>query len=55
MAKIIEFRVPSAFQKKATKWIPLDHKGKVLQFSLEKRKSAGAVKPFCSRSRCFRP
>jgi hypothetical protein len=33
MAKVIEFYVPTSFKKKATKRMPADQKGKVLQFS----------------------
>jgi hypothetical protein len=40
MPKVVEFRVPSTFQKKATRWIPPNKRGKVLQFSLDKKKSA---------------
>lgn len=32
MAKIIEFYIPSNFRKKATKWIPPEHYGKVIRF-----------------------
>jgi hypothetical protein len=32
MATIIEFYVPSGFRKKATKWIPPEQHGKIIQF-----------------------
>jgi hypothetical protein len=37
MAKIIEFYVPSNFQKKATKWIRAEQSGKVIEFSPAKK------------------
>jgi hypothetical protein len=37
VAKIIEFYVPSNFQTKATKWIPAEQSGKVIQFSPAKK------------------
>jgi hypothetical protein len=40
MAKIIEFYIPSSFKKKASKWIPPEQQGKVIQFSLPEKKSA---------------
>jgi len=40
MAKIIEFYVPSSFQKKASKWTPPEELGKVIPFSLPEKKSA---------------
>ena len=40
MAKIIEFYVPTSFRKKATKWIPLEQRGKVISFDLLQKKSA---------------
>jgi len=40
MAKIIEFYVPSSFRKKATKWIPPEQCGKVIQFSMPEKKTA---------------
>jgi hypothetical protein len=40
MAKIIEFVVPTGFRKKATKWIPPEEYGKVITFSLPRKKSA---------------
>jgi len=39
MACIIEFYVPAKFQKKE-KPIPQSHKGKVIEFSSESKKSA---------------
>jgi hypothetical protein len=39
MAKIIEFYIPSSFRK-ASKWVPLTERGKVLAFPLAARKSA---------------
>ena len=40
MAKIIEFYVPSSFRKKATKWVPPEQYGKVIEFGLTQKKSA---------------
>jgi len=40
MAKIIEFYVPSSFRKKATKWIPPEQQGKIVQFAAPQKKSA---------------
>ncbi len=40
MAKIIEFFVPSSFRKKATKWIPPEEYGRVIEFRLPEKKSA---------------
>jgi hypothetical protein len=40
MAKIIEFYVPSSFRKKATKWIPPEQQGKIIQFLAPQKKSA---------------
>lgn len=40
MAKIIQFYVPSSFRKKVSKWIPPEHRGKVLTFALQQKKSA---------------
>jgi hypothetical protein len=40
MAKIIEFYVPSSFQKKAAKWVPAEESGKVIPFALPQKKSA---------------
>jgi len=40
MAKIIEFYVPSSFQKKVTKWTPPENRGKLLAFTLPEKKSA---------------
>jgi hypothetical protein len=40
MAKIIEFYIPVAFKKKATKWIPLEQQGKVLAFAAPQKRSA---------------
>jgi hypothetical protein len=40
MAKVIEFFVPSTFKKKATKWIRPEDYGKLIPFSLPRRKSA---------------
>jgi len=39
MARIIEFYIPARFHKPA-KWLPLDERGKVLEFPAEVRKSA---------------
>ena len=40
MAKIIEFHIPNSIQKKQTKWIPVEDKGKVIRFEFPKEKSA---------------
>jgi hypothetical protein len=40
MAKIIEFYIPSSFRKKATKWVPPEQQGKVLEFAAPQKKSA---------------
>jgi hypothetical protein len=40
MAKIIEFYIPVAFKKKATKWIPAEQQGKVLEFAAPQKRSA---------------
>ena len=40
MAKVIEFYVPSSFRKKATKEVPPEQCGKVIQFGLAQKKSA---------------
>jgi hypothetical protein len=40
MAKIVEFYVPVSFREKATKRIPPDQNGKVIQFTVGKTKSA---------------
>jgi hypothetical protein len=39
VAKIIEFYIPSTFRKKE-KWIPPENRGKIIEFSLQTRKSA---------------
>ena len=39
VAKVIEFYVPSYFRKKE-KWIPPQERGKILEFSIEAKKSA---------------
>lgn len=39
MAKVIEFYIPERFHKKV-KWIPLELRGKVIEFPPEVRKSA---------------
>jgi hypothetical protein len=39
MAKIIEFYVPNNFRKNA-KWIPLENRGKVVEFPMAAKKSA---------------
>jgi hypothetical protein len=39
MAKVIEFYIPSRFQKKA-KWLPMEQRGKVIEFPTEIKKSA---------------
>ncbi len=40
MAKIIEFYIPSNYQKKAAKWLPPEEAGKVIPFALPQKKSA---------------
>ena len=39
VAKIIEFYIPSNFKRKE-KWIPPQNRGKVIEFSLQTRRSA---------------
>jgi hypothetical protein len=39
MAQVIEFYVPNRFRKKV-KWIPTEHRGKVLEFPVEVKKTA---------------
>jgi hypothetical protein len=39
MAQVIEFYVPSRFQKKV-KWVPTAQRGKVIEFPAEIKKSA---------------
>lgn len=39
VAKIIEFYVPSNFQKKE-KWVPARNRGKIIEFSVQTVKSA---------------
>lgn len=38
MAKVIEFYVPSSFQRKE-KWIPAQDRGKIIEFRLQTTKS----------------
>ncbi|MFY9674119.1 MAG: hypothetical protein WB817_09785 [Terriglobales bacterium] len=40
MAKIIEFYIPTIYRKKATKWIPREECGKVLEFIVQQKKTA---------------
>jgi len=40
MAKIIEFYIPVTFKKRATRWIPPEQKGKVLEFAAPQKRSA---------------
>ena len=40
MAKVIEFYAPEKFAKKGGRWIPPDRRGKIIPFSLAKKKSA---------------
>jgi hypothetical protein len=40
MAKVIAFYVPRSFRKKATKWIPPERQGKIIQFVAPQKKSA---------------
>lgn len=40
MAKIIEFYIPSSFQKKAAKWVAPEQSGKLIPFASPQRKSA---------------
>ncbi len=39
MAQVIEFYIPSRFQKKV-KWVPVTQRGKVIEFPAEIKKSA---------------
>ena len=39
VAKVIEFYIPSSFRKKE-KWVPAQARGKVLEFSVQAKKSA---------------
>jgi hypothetical protein len=39
MAKVIEFYIPSRFQKRV-KWIPTELRGQVIEFPVEIKKSA---------------
>ena len=39
MAKVIEFFIPSCFQKKAV-WVPIQERGKIIEFRLPVKKSA---------------
>jgi hypothetical protein len=39
MAKIIEFYIPQGFRK-VPKWLPLNERGKVLEFRMAVRQSA---------------
>jgi len=39
VAKIIEYYIPESFRKKAA-WVPLDQRGKVIQFPVPQKKSA---------------
>ena len=39
MAKVIEFYIPEKFRKTA-RWIPLDQRGKVIEFPVPDKKSA---------------
>jgi hypothetical protein len=40
MAKIIEFYVPTSFQKKPTEWISPEQRGRVIPFALRQKKTA---------------
>jgi len=39
VAKVIEFYIPTKFSRRV-KWIPLQQRGKVIEFSLPTQKSA---------------
>jgi hypothetical protein len=39
VAKIIEFYIPSTFRRNA-KWVPAEHRGKVIEFVPERKKTA---------------
>jgi hypothetical protein len=39
VAKVIEFYIPTNFSKR-TQWIPLQQRGKVIEFSLPTKRSA---------------
>jgi len=40
MAKVIEFYIPERFRKPTAKWIPVEQRGKVLEFRPQLQKSA---------------
>lgn len=40
MVKIIKFYVPTNFQKKPSKWISPDQRGRVIPFALPRKKTA---------------
>jgi hypothetical protein len=40
VARVIEFYVPANFRKKPAKWIPLEQRGRVLEFISQSKKSA---------------
>jgi hypothetical protein len=40
MAQVIEFYVPDRFRKKKTRWVPLEQRGKVIEFPLPEKKTA---------------
>ena len=40
MAQVIEFYVPAQFQKKMSKWVPQEQRGKVLEFPAAIKKTA---------------
>jgi len=39
VAKVIEFYIPAKFEKRV-QWVPLQQRGKVIEFSLPTKKSA---------------
>jgi len=40
VARVIEFYIPASFRKKTMRWIPLENRGKVLEFISQAKKSA---------------
>jgi hypothetical protein len=40
MAKVIEFYIPKIFRRKKGRWIPPNHRGKIIPFPLMNKKSA---------------
>lgn len=40
MAQVIEFYVPDRFRKKKVRWVPLEQRGKVIEFPIDQKRSA---------------